>query len=535
MGLLAQIQAVSFLLKTNHLKDCAMSNNYYMPRLITIDDMENGCEVDILLCQPPLTKRVKADDSVIKNYFDSMVASGSYLKGEDPYESNNGLLMLASVLRNHGLRVGYLDLHTLDLRYRRKEGRFLTKQDYKRLLSSYDYKILAISTITVAHNQSNLLARTSKEISSSTVCVGGLLPSSMSENMLNSEKCIDIAVKGSGIETLPHIVINLINGKDISTVPNITYRAEDGQIFSNNISHTNKSVKPPILPAYDLVPQDIPLIPRIETSLNCRGNCVFCSPNSTSSRKIFPQNYDFTIDATSIVRNIDGLCATYDLDFYLLGNLSLFNNSELDEKVCSYLASFSGTKREFWCQLRLDDITQKRCQLLKNAGCVQCAVGIETASENVLSRCGKHYGFVPSIEVGLSMLKETGICTYGYFIIGLPGESEKEVYATIELIDRLLSNNLLDGTHISVLVPYPGTPIFAHPERWGIKILTNDFSEYWMNCDPLGCGMPVYDTAYLSRERIYSLWTEALQVCTKHYTSRRQTRRFFNCIASSTI
>ena len=50
-------------------------------------------------------------------------------------------------------------------------------------------------------------------------------------------------------------------------------------------------------------------------------------------------------------------------------------------------------------------------------------------------------------------------------------------------------NDLITFPHISITIPYPGTALYEEAELFGLEIVENDFSKYYMNCDAENCGL----------------------------------------------
>ena len=61
-----------------------------------------------------------------------------------------------------------------------------------------------------------------------------------------------------------------------------------------------------------------------------------------------------------------------------------------------------------------------------------------------------------------------------YLINGLPGEPEDIVPQTISFIER----NNPDIVLMSMLQPYPGSPIANDPKKYGIKWMNTDYTQY---------------------------------------------------------
>jgi hypothetical protein len=77
------------------------------------------------------------------------------------------------------------------------------------------------------------------------------------------------------------------------------------------------------------------------------------------------------------------------------------------------------------------------------------------------------------------MCKRAGIIPYASFILGLPGETPETIKETMAFGKRLKDLGLAFGFHL--LAPFPGTEIREQSERYGIRILTDDWSRYHAN------------------------------------------------------
>ena len=92
---------------------------------------------------------------------------------------------------------------------------------------------------------------------------------------------------------------------------------------------------------------------------------------------------------------------------------------------------------------------------MARAGCTMIAWGIESGALEILQRARK--GIQPErVEQALRWSKAAGIRNYGYFILGLPGETEETIEQTIAFSKTLP----LDLALFHIAVPYPGTPFW---------------------------------------------------------------------------
>jgi len=100
-------------------------------------------------------------------------------------------------------------------------------------------------------------------------------------------------------------------------------------------------------------------------------------------------------------------------------------------------------------------VTQEMAHLLKAAGCHEVACGVESGSPKILKQIGKGTT-VKSIKRGVRFAQEAGIIVRGYFILGMPDESDEDIKLTEKLAEELR----LDEYGFTILCPYPGTTMY---------------------------------------------------------------------------
>jgi anaerobic magnesium-protoporphyrin IX monomethyl ester cyclase len=107
------------------------------------------------------------------------------------------------------------------------------------------------------------------------------------------------------------------------------------------------------------------------------------------------------------------------------------------------------------CNSRVDYVDEDMLRLMAQAGCWMITWGIESGNAEILKRA--HKGTDPAkAERALQWARQAGIKNWGYFIIGLPGETEETIRQTIDFSKKLP----LDIALFHIAAPYPGTPFF---------------------------------------------------------------------------
>ena len=114
-----------------------------------------------------------------------------------------------------------------------------------------------------------------------------------------------------------------------------------------------------------------------------------------------------------------------------------------------------GLDLEWTCNSRVDFVDSEMLQVMSRAGCRWISWGIESGNEEILRRVRKAIS-PKQVQRALDWSRSAGIRNFGYFIIGLPGESEATVQETIRLAKRLP----LDLALFHIAAPHPGSPFF---------------------------------------------------------------------------
>ncbi len=114
-----------------------------------------------------------------------------------------------------------------------------------------------------------------------------------------------------------------------------------------------------------------------------------------------------------------------------------------------------GIKINWTCNSRVDYVDEEMLAKMGKAGCWLISWGIESANEAILKRARKGYKKEQAFKA-LHWAHDAGIKNWGYFIIGLPGETEETIQETIDYAKQLP----LDIALFHIAAPYPGTPFF---------------------------------------------------------------------------
>jgi len=206
-------------------------------------------------------------------------------------------------------------------------------------------------------------------------------------------------------------------------------------------------------PGYDRI-----LSTTVIFSRGCPYKCSFCA--MPLSRQYSP-GIRFR-DPVHIEAEIEYLKREYAIEGISLLDEICFPLTS--KKAIPHLEAIGRTGIVWRGQCRVDGIKPELVQLAKDSGCVTMCMGVESVSQRSLDLINKNIQFEEARE-SIALLKQAGIETRIYMIIGLPGEPENIVERTWSFIRETDPNSV----YLSLFTVRPGTEVYDQPKRFGIK------------------------------------------------------------------
>ena len=104
--------------------------------------------------------------------------------------------------------------------------------------------------------------------------------------------------------------------------------------------------------------------------------------------------------------------------------------------------------------------------------------GLESASQSTLRRINK-CPKADDIENSLRMARDAGLRSHVTCMVGYPWETREEARETISMARRLFDRGDIETLQATVVIPYPGTPLFNECRENG-WLKTEDWDRYDM-------------------------------------------------------
>ena len=386
-----------------------------------------------------------------------------------------GLLYIGAYLLDNQYEVRifeFLDeLYPLNIRY--------NKHIWKDL-KNYDPDFIGFGVISSTFRiTQRLISKVREEIPGKIIICGGKHATSNPKDLLS--RGADFCAIGESEITIVELLDTLNFREPLEEVKGIAYSNK------NNIEFTpQRSLLPMdciLRPAFELVDYEKYVDFRLQSipghylrsgfilgSRGCPYRCEFCTTHIRSSYR--ERSVDDLID------EIEWQINKFNIEgFVVLDDLFYFRESRTVE-FCKKIIE-RNIKTKFFCHARVDKVKKETVELMKNAGVLLLAIGVESGSQKILNAMKKGIT-VEQIENAFKIYNEVGINTFAFIIVGHPEETEEDRRLTRQLLEKIRATNVA----VNYYMPMPGTPSFDF-EISSAKYLSgaNKFGEFSYTTD----------------------------------------------------
>ena len=457
-------------------------------------------ELDVALFQPPLFRPIFPEDQdPVFNQYLGVVTGHAALMNDLGTEPNHGLLQLAAILMAAGIKTDVFDFHVLDIALRQGR-RIISEDDFRDVIARKSARLYGISSKIVSASRAMRIAEIIKELHpGSKVVMGGVHPTFQATQILEQCRAVDVVVRGEADHAIVPLWRWTAGQGDLAEIPGVTFRDHNGVIVSSEKDLTQIDLDELPYAAYELVARETdPLVPRILTARGCTLRCVFCASAAL---------FGYKFNSRHATRVVDQIAATRDrfgVEFVCMGDLTFMAHKPTGLAICRELIEREVGVR--WStQTTIGRIDPEAARLMADSGCVQIGFGVESGSKLIIENNNKNV-HIERAEEQFAAIKDAGMSVQTYWVFGLPGETVATAMRSVELMRDWIARELVDAVHITMAVPYPGTPLGENPAAYGIRIVDRNFDNYWTSSASLGIGLPVIESKDLTRDHIYMFW-----------------------------
>jgi radical SAM superfamily enzyme YgiQ (UPF0313 family) len=190
------------------------------------------------------------------------------------------------------------------------------------------------------------------------------------------------------------------------------------------------------------------------------GKCKFCAWPI-----LFPK---FRVrDVANVLDEVDMLIDKYGAK-EIFDDSGTINCGKWLHSLCNGLIERGYSKKiRYSCNARFGVLSQNDYNLMRKAGFRLLKFGLESANQFTLDRLNKGIK-VSDIIKGCEMAKKAGLTVHLTMIVGYPWETKEDALKTFELAKTLMQSGKADLLQATILIPYPGTPLWreAKEKNW---------------------------------------------------------------------
>ena len=360
-----------------------------------------------------------------------------------------GLSYVAAALEKADFKVEMLDNYLLQKPI----------NDVKQMVKTLNPEVVGITCSSASYPRCVETAKAVKEaLPSCKVVVGGWHPSYMPETMLQHPE-IDYIVMGEGERAMSELSTHIIKGEDdkaVAKIAGVAYRHE-GKIVKTAQKFIKDLDQIPFL-ARHLLPmhlyeREIPYLKAkpVDTMNIVRGcpfNCAYCE-----TKQLWGQGCR-AFSPRRVVDEIKHMVANYGTKgIYFLGDNFTIHKKRTVE-LCEQIKQ-SKLDIKWVCDTRADMLSRDLLRTMKEAGCRTIWFGVESGSPRILEKINKGITNEQTVQA-FKLCREEGIQIACSFILGIPGETVKDMEITYKFAKKLDP----DWCQFNIYIAVPGSSLY---------------------------------------------------------------------------
>nr|WP_320133032.1 radical SAM protein [uncultured Holophaga sp.] len=360
-----------------------------------------------------------------------------------------GIAYVSAALKAAGLPV-----HTVNLDYHPSS----TREALRELIRAHGVTLVCTSGLSRDFHKVQEVLEVVRELGPGvrSVLGGGIVTSDPATAMhaLNP----DFGVIGEGERTLCELVEGIASGRDLSSIPGLIYRQEDGQVITTAQRAEIPDIDSIPMPDYEgfafgrYMEDTGRASAFVVGSRSCPYACTFCfHPSGRTYRQ----------------RSIGNLMAEirHLAERYAPAHLSIHDELfSMDRgRVLEFCREMATLGMPWSPQLRVTDVDREMLQAMRASGCLTISYGLESADDRVLKSMRKQTTLA-QIEHALQLTHEMDLDIQGGFIFGDTAETAETARVTLDWA----AAHPEYGAELNMIQVFPGTPLYKRACQEGV-------------------------------------------------------------------
>jgi radical SAM superfamily enzyme YgiQ (UPF0313 family) len=314
---------------------------------------------------------------------------------------------------------------------------------------------------------------------SAKIIVGGPHATLFPDDFLENCESIDYIFRGEAEYSIVEFVHQISLFDDVKfpdKIEGIVYKSDE-TIYRHPIVPKVKDLNELPFPSYDLLPLEryfetgsTEKVITMMTSRGCPYDCIYCADPVLYGHRFRSRS------AKNVVEEMKYLSSQHQIKHIVFYDANFNADIERVRDICRLLIA-QKLDVTWRARVRADKIDRETVELMKEAGCTELSLGVESGSEKVLKIIHKKESR-NEIRKAFEIIKEFDIWLVGYFMFGIPGETPSDAEETINFAIELDP----DWALFSIATPLPGTE-FLRQAKLSNWIISDDLNNYKANFD----------------------------------------------------
>lgn len=205
----------------------------------------------------------------------------------------------------------------------------------------------------------------------------------------------------------------------------------------------------------------------------CPMSCTFCSERAMTGKYHRAENPVRSRDHYDLISEIYDVWDKYKINYFKFVDATFDHDPNW---VMQFCMKVSELPLPWEAMIHASFATEEMIRVMAESTCTQVNIGVESGSNRILKKIRKGANTNKIAQV-FDWCHKYGLKTRGFFIVGVPGETEKDYQLTEEFIDRIRP----DMVGFTLLCPYPGSDYYNHDTMKNIKWSETDEygNDFW--------------------------------------------------------
>jgi len=287
-----------------------------------------------------------------------------------------------------------------------------------------------------------LCAEIKKHSPKCLIIFGGIHPSALPQDTLENE-IVDVVVTGEGERAIIEVINNretllrskkIINYGYVENLDDISFPDRELIKQGRNIqqAYRDNGIR----------------IASIFASRGCPFQCRFCASGAVWGKRVRYRSVD------NIFEEFEKVAKDLRIDFVKFSDDTFTYKKDLVREFCEKKIRH-GNRTNWGCNVRADGISEDILRLMKESGCSEIWVGVESGSQQILNDMQKGIT-IERIKRIFKLTKNLGFFRRAYMLLGMPNESLEDIKLSEKLVDDIEP----DAVGFTILAPFPGSSFY---------------------------------------------------------------------------